>query len=406
MNDLQIFTSIRWSKLRYYGTSSLKNGIIKEFMIYQLRTRFLVKLSFIFNLFAAIFTNQLAYGQVDFQKTIQQIPKSSKFTDPGYYVWCGTMTQGDDGKYYLFYSRWPQKEGFKGWVTHSEIALAVSDKVTGQFKPKKVILGPRTKGFWDSDVTHNPNIQKFDGKYYLYYMGNYGNGEWWDHRNHQRIGVAVATSPLGPWQRFDKPVVDVSVDKWDHLMTSNPTVCKGKNGQYLLMYKGVGNGEMPFGGKVLHGVAFSNSPVGPFVKSPNPIFQKEGVKFPAEDPFAWYQDHKYWAIVKDMHSVFIESPKDPVLNKINTHPDSLSKAFENKVSLVLFESSNGTDWKLAKKPLVSKSKLNWEDGSVQQVQLLDRPQLYIEKGKPKVLLCAVKVSEDETFNVTIPLSEN
>ena len=352
------------------------------------------------------FIQHVAFGQFDFQKTIQPIPMSSKFTDPGYYVWCGTMTQGDDGKYYLFYSRWPQKEGFKGWVTHSEIALAVSDKVTGPFKPMKVILGPRTKGFWDSDVTHNPNIQKFDGKYYLYYMGNYGNGEWWDHRNHQRIGVAVATSPLGPWQRFNKPVLDVSIDKWDHLMTSNPTVCKGENGQYLLMYKGVGNGEMPFGGKVLHGVAFSNSPIGPFVKSPNPIFQKEGVKFPAEDPFALYQDNKYWAIVKDMHSVFIESPKDPVLNKINTHPDSLSKSFENKASLVLFESSNGTDWKLAKNPLVSKSVLHWEDGSVQQVQLLDRPQLYIEKGKPKVLLCAVKVSENETFNVAIPLKEN
>jgi hypothetical protein len=84
----------------------------------------------------------------------------------------------------------------------------------------------------------------------------------------------------------------------------------------------------------------------------------------------------------------------------------LSKSFENKASLVLFESSNGTDWKLAKNPLVSKSVLHWEDGSVQQVQLLDRPQLYIEKGKPKVLLCAVKVSENETFNVAIPLKEN
>lgn len=382
----------------------IMNG--KRYWAHRLNTGFFYLPSLTTVIFMVFFIQHVAFGQFDFQKTIQPIPMSGKFKDPGYYVWCGTMTQGDDGKYYLFYSRWPQKEGFKGWVTHSEIALAVSDKFTGPFKPMKVILGPRTKGFWDSDVTHNPNIQKFDGKYYLYYMGNYGNGEWWDHRNHQRIGVAVATSPLGPWQRFNKPVIDVSADKWDHLMTSNPTVCKGENGQYLLMYKGVGNGEMPFGGKVLHGVAFSNSPIGPFVKSPNPIFQKEGVKFPAEDPFALYQDNKYWAIVKDMHSVFIESPKDPVLNKINTHPDSLSKSFENKASLVLFESSNGTDWKLAKNPLVSKSVLHWEDGSVQQVQLLDRPQLYIEKGKPKVLLCAVKVSENETFNVAIPLKEN
>jgi hypothetical protein len=52
---------------------------------------------------------------------------------------------------------------------------------------------------------------------------------------------------------------------------------------------------------------------------------------------------------------------------------------------------------------VSKTVLHWGDGTVQQVQLLDRPQLFIENGKPRALLCAVKVSEEETFNVTIPL---
>jgi hypothetical protein len=104
-----------------------------------------------------------------------------------------------------------------------------------------------------------------------------------------------------------------------------------------------------------------------------------------------------------MHSVFIESTKGSVWNEISTDPDSLSKAFEHKASLVLFESSNGIDWRLAKNPLVTKSVLHWGDGSVQQVQLLDRPQLFIENGVPKALLCAVKVSEEETFNVTIPL---
>lgn len=350
-----------------------------------------------------IFANHFSYGQIDFQKQIQPIPLTAKFTEPGYHVWCGSLVKGEDGKYYLFYSRWPQKEGFKGWVTHSEIAVAVSDRLAGPFTPVKVILGAREKGYWDSDVTHNPNIQKFNGKYYLYYMGNYGNGEWWNHRNHQRVGVAVSTSPLGPWKRSEQPVLDVSVDKWDHLMTSNPTVCKGKNGQYLLMYKGVGNGEMPFGGKVLHGVAFSDSPTGPFIKSPTPIFQKEGVKFPAEDPYVWYQDHKYWTIVKDMHSSFIEDPKTSIQNTINTNPDSIAHSFEKKGSLVLFQSNNGTDWTLSKNPLVSKTVLHWGDGTVQQVQLLDRPQLFIENGKPRALLCAVKVSEEETFNVTIPL---
>jgi hypothetical protein len=187
-----------------------------------------VRLSFVIYVLASIFSIKLTYGQMDFKKNIQPILVNSKFTDPGFYLWCGSMTKGDDVKYYLFYSRWSQNEGFKVWLIHSEITLEVSDKVTGPFKPMKVILGPTTKGFWDSDVTHNHDLQNFDAKYYLYYMGNYGNGEWWNHRNHQRIGVALAKSPLGPRQRFDKPVVDVSIDKWDYLMTSNPTVCKGK----------------------------------------------------------------------------------------------------------------------------------------------------------------------------------
>jgi hypothetical protein len=104
-----------------------------------------------------------------------------------------------------------------------------------------------------------------------------------------------------------------------------------------------------------------------------------------------------------MHSVFIDESPKVIENTINSNPDSLSKSFEKKASLVLFESDNGVDWKLAKKPLVSKTVLNWDDGAVQQVQLLDRPQLFIENRKPRALLCAVKVSEEETFNVTIPI---
>ncbi len=47
--------------------------------------------------------------------------------------------------------------------------------------------------FWDADVTHNPNVLFHDGKYYLFYMGQFGDGKNYPmHRNHQRIGVAVA----------------------------------------------------------------------------------------------------------------------------------------------------------------------------------------------------------------------
>ena len=70
-------------------------------------------------------------------------------------------------------------------------------------------------------------------------MGNYGDKKIvsvpgkqrinYLHRNHQRIGVAVADSPNGPWKRFDKPVLDITHGDslaHDALMTSNPSVCQ------------------------------------------------------------------------------------------------------------------------------------------------------------------------------------
>ena len=36
--------------------------------------------------------------------------------------------------------------------------------------------------------------------------------EWWVHRNHQRIGVATADHPGGPWTRRDTPLLDVGPD--------------------------------------------------------------------------------------------------------------------------------------------------------------------------------------------------
>lgn len=310
---------------------------------------------------------------------IQKVPITAKFALPDYMVWCGSMIKGQDGKYYLFYSRWPRKSGHIAWATESEVAVAVSKCPTGPYTHLKVIFPKRDKKYWDADVTHNPTVHKFGNKYYLYYMGNYGNGEWWNHRNNQRIGVAVATSPLGPWLRSDKPIVDTTKHSFDHQLVSNPAVTKRPDGKYLMIYKAVSEGEMPFGGVVLHGAAIADKPEGPFRKIPNRIFGKEGAKFAAEDPFIWYQQGKFWAIVKDMSGVFTNSG----------------------TSLALFESKDGLDWKTAKHVLITTTQIPWETGT-KKVAKLERPQLWLDKGIPKVLFCAVYDDEDN-YNVAIPL---
>jgi predicted GH43/DUF377 family glycosyl hydrolase len=328
---------------------------------------------------AALAVQDATAQDIDVKSWMGKVPAQAKFSLDSFMVWCGSMVQGEDGKYYLFYSRWPRKSTHQAWVTESEVAVAVSDQATGPYKHVKVVLPKRDKKYWDADVTHNPTVYKFGKKYYLYYMGNYGNGEWWNHRNHQRIGVAVAKSPLGPWKRSDRPVIDTSYMQFDHLMAANPSVVRRTDGQYLMIYKGVSDGKMPFGGTVSHGAAIARSPEGPFTKLPNRIFTKDTVRFAAEDPFIWFQEGKYWAIVKDMKGVFTNAG----------------------TSLALFESLNGLDWKPAQHVLVSTTEIPWESGT-KQVKKLERPQLWIDQGIPKVLFCAV-YDEEDNYNVAIPL---
>ena len=338
-------------------------------------------------------TNNIPPGELNLREMIQPIPLSAKFINDSSYIWCGTMVKSDtDRKYHLFYSRWSKKLGMAAWVTHSEIAHAVSESPFGPFKFKDISLPVRGANYWDGMVTHNPTIHFYNGKYYLYYMGNYGDGNItspelnWTHRNNQRIGVAIANDPNGPWQRFNQPLIDVSPDSTalDALMVSNPSVTQMRDGRFLMVYKGVAKKKpLPFGGPVVHLTAIADRPEGPFVKQNKPIFTAKNVDFPAEDPYVWYQDNCYYAIVKDMKGAFTNAGR----------------------SLVLFYSLNGLDWKLAKQPLVSDLNIHWADGTTQKLEALERPQLFFENGKLVALLCAVNETPDHSYNVQIPVRQ-
>ena len=327
---------------------------------------------------------------LNFQELLAPAPSEAKFQNEDYYIWGGSMVRDAEGKCHLFYSRWPRETGFAAWVTHSEIAHAVSDHPTGPYNHVDVALPVRGAKFWDGLCTHNPTVHAFEGKYYLYYMGNTGDGKNvrglnWTHRNNQRIGVAVADHPNGPWERFEQPLIDVGADADAHdaLMASNPSICRRSDGTYVLVYKCVGKKQpMPSGGPVVHMVATSQSPIGPFVKYPDPVFTIPGSKFPAEDPYIWAQNGKLWAIVKDMRGAFTGTAH----------------------ALALFQSKDGISWELAKHQLVTTSRVNWQQGGVETLGRLERPQLWIENGIPAVLFCAAKKG-DETFNVHIPLRE-
>lgn len=345
---------------------------------------------------------------LDLHRLMRPVEARSVIRDPDWFIWGGGTVRTADGTCHLFVARWPKREGFNAWVTHSEIAYATSPDPLGPYTVHGPVFEPRP-GFWDADNLHNPLIQEFDGKYYLYYSGNFGPRDgtkdgWWIHRNHQRAGVAVADHPAGPWRRFDQPLIQTTPGGTDHLLTSSPTVARRKDGKYVLIYKGVSDGPMPFGGKVRMHVALGDRPDGPFVKQPVTVFGHKTLQFPTDDNFIWSQraangDGRLYAIVKDYRGVYAHQARPG-----QAGPDAMEKE-----SLVLFTSEDGLDWRLARHPYVSDFRLRWADGRVSdRLHRLDQPQIWLENGKPSVLFLAVKANDDGdnadlSYNVQVSL---
>ncbi|MDO6809671.1 glycoside hydrolase family protein [Zobellia galactanivorans] len=346
---------------------------------------------------------------------VQPVPFDYKMESSDYQIWGASVVKGTDGKYHMYYSRWPQCLGHFAWVTDSEIAYAVSDSPEGPYTFVNVALPRRAITYWDGTTTHNPTILLKDNKYYLYYMGSTSNHvavqptsmqnkDWWIYRNNQRIGVAVSDNPVGPWKRLDKPIIDVGSDPRapDALMTSNPATTITPDGKVLLIYKGVGKskthedidmgkiqGQTDYKGeKVRFMVAFADNPLGPFKKEAQTIFELKGaedVKMIAEDPYIWFQDDMYYAAVRDVEGLYTGDVG----------------------AIALIESKDGLCWKAAKHPLILGSSFKWVNGENSEGKL-ERPQLLIENGVPTYLFGAYGIEDNgvkrgRCWNVQVPL---
>ena len=313
----------------------------------------------------------------------------------GYSVWDPSLVRGDDGRFHLFFSRWPNDQGWPAWISHSEVCRAAGETPLGPFDFAEVVL-PRRPGHWDADNTHNPQVRRFGDSYYLLYNGNhagapamhgpedihYGNEAWWHQRNNQRVGLAVACRPEGPWRRFDRPLIDVTPGSWDDVLTTNPSCCQTPDGRFLLVYKGVSSrNPAPYYGPVSHGVAFADDPEGPFLKHPKPIFTCEGIDFPCEDPFIWHEDGVYHAILKDMGTFYSSTER----------------------GLVRFRSGDVLDWTLAEEPVFCDRQLTHADGRREPVERIERPFMYLEDGRPRVFLAGVRPSDEANYSCVVAM---
>lgn len=328
---------------------------------------------------------------LNFSGRLASIRPENKFAQSGYYVWCGSGIRGEDGKYYLFYSHWATGtngraaddevlfKDMKGWLKYSEIAAAVSDSPTGQFHHVGTILhGTGDTNRWDCFNAHNPCVQRFGGRVYLYYIANNpvpNRDRWMQYADGQRIGVAVADSVTnliaGKFQRSAQPLI--SPDNTNTFCRAvNPSVTQGRDGRYLMMFKAR---SAPTGGRMVIWVASADKPDGPYHLAGPAI---TNLQWEAEDPFFWYdrERDRYYAIVKD----YSRKNRD------------LSPQFG---ALALLTSVQGMgDWHPASHNLVSLREFTDSDGQRHNLTNLERPQvLFDEHGKP-VCLYAAAAEED------------
>jgi len=286
----------------------------------------------------------------------------------GYYVWCNTPIKGPDDKIHVFFSRWDAGKKMSGWINGCEIAHAVADTPESKFIVTGTILQPRP-GNWDATTCHNPFITSFNGKYYLYYMGN-SNGK----TNTKRIGLAVSDSLYGPWQRMDTPILQPGeTGSWDDHCTTNPLVIR-YNQQYLLYYKSWNTKEYEstsgsIRGNRKYGLAIADRPEGPYKKyTGNPVidFSSRGNNAQLEDAFVWHEQNRFHMLARDM-------------------------GYYNHQYGIIMNSRNGKKWSKPEIAFYEADKYISQppaQSHLSRYGRFERPQLLLENGKPTYLFTA------------------
>ncbi|WP_419194087.1 glycoside hydrolase family protein [Novipirellula herctigrandis] len=283
--------------------------------------------------------------------------------DPGYHVWGSSPVVGPSGKTHLFLARWPLKQEFKAWLTHSEIARYVSDSPEGPFVFQEVVVrGSGKEGAWDFQSPHNPNIQKVGDRYVLTYIAN-GGGVKSEQVASQRIGMMIADRPEGPWKKVGDdglilaPPTDPSI--WSHQSTvgvNNPALLEHPDGRFFLYYKAMKKGDVR-----RMGVAIADQVEGPYAFIADPLTSNSTT---IEDGYAFVENGKVYLLT--------------------TH--------NNKGTGYLWESDNGIHFT---DPILGYDKMHryldkelLANAKVPRGKKFERPQVLVQDGHPTHLYVA------------------
>ena len=256
------------------------------------------------------------------------------FRMDGYYVWCGSCVMGDDGRYYLFASRWPEETGFpSGYMIASEIVLASTDSLDKPFKFEKVIFSAREGAFWDSRMAHNPQIHKTNDGYLLFYIGS-SDGSF----ETRKIGVAYSRSLTEGWVRPNKPI-DLPPN------ANNPAAIVDDDGSVLLAFR---DGSLKV--SIAKAARFDSE----YEVVAYDIFPKGRI----EDMYLFKNDGRYEIIAEDNQG-----------------------SYTGKVGAgVHFYSDDAISWRTCEPMQLYTRDVAYTDGSVVELQRRERPQLFCDGG--------------------------
>jgi hypothetical protein len=344
-----------------------------------------------------------------FTRALSAPMKAASFKMDGQNVWGASIIE-HEGRYYMFASFWPAETGT--WVTDSQIMLAVADRPEGPFEAVDVVLPRRDPKFWDGRMTHNPTIRQHNGKFYLFYVGTTFPGEYPQQKvlssrdplyqeawNGKRIGVAIADHPMGPWQRFDRPIIEPRPGHWDGAITSNPAPIFHEDGSITLIYKSIAlpypqrlEGERESRPFLTIGAARAQSVLGEYKRlgDRDGLIHVDGGMHQLEDMFAWQAGGRFHMILK------------------NFKPELTGE----KGSGLYLWSDDATNWYRALGNSIAYSRsFQWANGEAANQRNLERPQILFQNGKATHLYLATVDNEDVnhsrggTYNIVFPIQD-
>lgn len=336
--------------------------------------------------------------------TMGRPARNSGFAMDGYWVWDPSVIRGEDGRYHMFASRWPNwLPMHPGWLLGSEVVRAVADSPAGPFEFQEVVLPARGVSYWDGRATHNPRVLKHGDTYLLFHIGmthpfpEPEPGETFDHTDmrcivshaSKRIGLATSKSVLGPWTRSDAPILPTKPGTLYSAITSNPAPCLHDDGSVSMIFK-----ARAWEGNVIGPMTLAFA-TAPHFSGPYTVISKEPVFSPTrfgevEDPFLWRSNEGFELIAKDMWGTLCGEHHGGVHAR----------------------SQDGETWRLADPPLFYSRQMEWSDGSAQKLGSFERAFLLIEDGRPTYLFGATAdgpggfTRATTTWNLGIPLQSN